>query len=498
MITIGIDIGTTNSAVAYHDGNSAEIIPAADGSRTIPSAVAVLPDGQVLVGEAALHLRGREDVTRWVFTEIKRYIGKDYSEDQTPSWQHAKGEDGLVWWRGPDRLYSTPELYSLIVRSMLDAAEMKILVRPKGVVVTVPAQFTEKQVSETILGVEKAGVDRKNINVRREPTMAAVMAGTTTEKHRFMAVVDLGGGTLDVSIVESGRGDTSVITTKGDPTLGGVCFDERIVDQLCASWMRRNGDDLKTKPYCMDRIEPEAEAAKKRLSTADKTDIKIDHFQINEDGGAGSFDASISQAELEKITEDLIRRAVDLCAECEAEFREVKGDKLRVTEVILIGGQTRMPAVQRAVADYFGKSPNMRVNPEEAVAQGAATIAAEIDKRIALHRTVDRTSAAYGLRNASGLTAVVIKRNTPYPVGQQVLLTTNRDGQEAWTLQVLQGDSFTADMNETVATHHVEVPAGGAGEATVNAIFRVNENGLLEVLAGLEGQEATHVHGESQ
>lgn len=472
--TIGIDLGTTNSCAAYHDGRQAHIIETVDGNRTMPSVVS-LKDGRSLTGRAAKReIHGNADFT---FRSFKRVIGREFNEQEHSSFQMAEGPNGEVWYQGPDRLYSAAELSSYLIKTMLQAAELKLGERPDGVVITHPAGFNERQKAATREAAQKAGIAHSKIHLMQEPAAAALAHGIDMQGFNTVAVYDLGGGTYDIALMRAGKGLNRVLALDGKSNLGGDDFDQRIVEWLLEKWLDDGHEDLMAKPHCMIRVGMAAEDAKIALTTQEQARIFIDNLTAGDDGLVG-MDYTLTRAEFIEMCRDLIDETL---IKTQGAIDKAKITADQVHHVILVGGMTRMPQIRADVAALFGREPRKGIVPEETVARGAATHAAMLDGLIGGSAFINCAAMTTGVRNHNGIMTVGIPKGADLPA-EKMLIIGNRDaGQTACSIHVMQGEEERADDNALVVTVHAEHDPCEEGEASIEVLLKQDKDGALSV-----------------
>lgn len=479
MTTIGIDLGTSNSSVAYHNGQTWEIFEVNAGQTTIPSVVAVAKDGQFLVGHQAKRRLTSTD-PRYVFSNIKRHIGLPYVDGEHYA-QITKGENGERLFKGPDRNYSPEELSAEVLKVLKKAAEQRLGKKVKNAVITVPASFSNNQRLATEEAGRLAGFKRPII--KTEPEAAAVAFGVDQETYAKVVVFDFGGGTFDVVLMEAGRGDMEILRKDGWDSLGGIDFDKATLDELVRRYETDRGFDLKTKPVSIQRLMPLVEEAKQELSQVDATTIEKERAYYDDETGYGpDLNYELSRAEFEALTAHLVDDAMQITRRL---LDEAGVSAREVHKVLLVGGMTHVPAVQKAVADMFGeKKIRMDVSQNLAVCMGAAMIAAEEDGVLkSRSRLKDVTPAAFGLEIEHGKFQQVIPKGAPYETLASVELTTTLDSQTVIPIAVLEGTSPKASENEVIGRYQVPVRTGLEKGPTVEVEFLVDGNGILLVSA---------------
>ena len=474
MIRIGIDLGTTNSCVAFHDGKTLEVIDMADGRKTLPSVVSFMPDGEVIVGSGALEQVKKN--TEFTFQHVKRLMGQPFRDNVNMGPQIAEGPDGGAWLKGRDRLYAPQEISALILKEMKQAAEERIGKKVDGAVIGVPAGFNPKQREATIEAANMAGF--KQVDIEEEPTAAAIAYGLDKDKFRTLAVFDMGGGTFDIAIMEVGRGHHKPLGLPlGHMRLGGINFDQEIANWVVEHHKDETGVDISKKPFTMTLLQESAEESKRTLSRRPKADGRVGFAYTDNDGKPQHVEYQITKEELEDLTEHLVGEALEICASC---LKQADREQAQIDDVILIGGMTRMPMVQGAVQAFFGRKPLKNINPDEAVARGCAIKAAIKDGRIAASHE-ETTDASFGIETATGAFLPVIPRGSPFGTEKSVEVMTARDGQEVMAIGIYQGDELMAAENVQIGDYRHHVPAGHAGESWLRLDWRVGSDGLLTV-----------------
>lgn len=365
---------------------------------------------------------------------------------------------------------------------MLDAAEAKLEERPDGAVITVPANFSEAASQATIEAARLAGLQR--IHLLKEPTAAAMAHGVSRTKFSRLAVYDLGGGTFDIALMDVGKGELTTVETNGSRHLGGADFDARIIQYATGEWAKKY-PDIELVPDALARIRDASEQAKIALSSATQAAISVRYAHTSENGHHHMNEA-LSREQFDLMTADLIERSLATCQQALTAAGRTRAD---IDEIILVGGMTRVPAVQRAVENFFGKKPRKNaINPEEVVAIGAATQAAVLDNR-ARYNLDDKTTFSFGIKAATGSFARVIPKGSSYPTEKTVLVTTHLDEQDTCTVTVMEGEDYRADRNRQVSRMHIPVEVGAAGEATIEVTFTLDANSLLRVDGRIPGGE---------
>ena len=478
---IGIDLGTTNSVVAVMEGGEPKVIPNSEGDRTTPSIVAFTKTGERLVGQTAK----RQAVTNPQNTiySIKRFMGRRANEvsdemKMVPYTVKAQGDHVVVEAQGKD--YTPPEISAMILQKLKQAAESYLGTTVTEAVITVPAYFNDAQRQATKDAGRIAGLDVKRIV--NEPTAAALAYGLDKKKDETIAVYDFGGGTFDISILEVGEGVIEVKSTNGDTHLGGDNIDQRIVDWLIDEFKKDEGLDLRSKgnEMALQRLKQAAEAAKIELSTAMETEINLP-FITADASGPKHLVRKLTRAKLEQLVDDLLQRSLEPCRKAMADAG-VKADQIQ--EVVLVGGQTRMPKIQQLVKELFGKEPHRGVNPDEVVAIGAAVQAGVLAGEVKDLLLLDVTPLTLAIETAGGVATPMIARNTTIPTKKTETFSTFADNQSEVEVHVLQGERSMAADNRTLGKFKLGgiVPAP-RGVPQIEVTFDIDANGILNVLA---------------
>ena len=492
---IGIDLGTTNSCVALLEGDTPAVIPNRGGYKTTPSVVAVTEAGKRLVG----HIAKRQAITNAENTvyAAKRLIGRKWTSPQvknaimTSSYSIVEGPHNDVRIKLRDKTYSVPEISSMVLQEMKVIAEDYLGEPVKKAVITVPAYFNDNQRQATKDAGAIAGLDV--IRIINEPTAAALAYGYGKDVDRTVAVYDLGGGTFDVSILEIGsHGVFKVISTTGDTFLGGEDFDARIIDWLVASFQDEHGIDLRQDRMALQRLRDAAEKAKCELSLTRDTEINLPFIISTGRNEALHLQRTLSRATLEELTGDLIERTVDICRQALTDARMGVRD---VEDVILVGGMTRMPAVQGAVAKFFDREPNKSVHPDEVVAVGAGIQGAALVRDKQEMILLDVTPHALGIMTFGSHFEELIPQNTTVPTARTKTFTTSRDDQTAVKILVLQGESARADENELLGEFILTgLRRAPKGQVEIEVTFEINSDGIVSVQAkDLENGQAQSI-----
>ncbi len=477
---IGIDLGTTNSVVAVMEGGEAKVIPNAEGNRTTPSVVAFTKSGERLVGQVAK----RQSVTNpknTVFS-IKRFMGRKYDEVSEEMkmvpYQVERAENGDVRIAVEGKKFSPPEISAMILGKLKQAAEDYLGEKVERAVITVPAYFNDAQRQATKDAGRIAG-----LNVERlvnEPTAAALAYGLDKKKDQTIAVYDFGGGTFDISILEVGEGVVEVKATNGDTHLGGDNIDQRIIDWLLDEFRKDQGINLGNDPMAIQRLKEAAEKAKIELSSAQETEINLP-FITADAAGPKHLNIKLTRPKLEQLVEDLVSRSIGPCRQA---LKDAGVEPKDIDEVVLVGGQTRMPAVQKLVKDFFGKEPHKGVNPDEVVAIGAAIQGGVLAGDVKDVLLLDVTPLSLGIETLGGVFTKLIERNTTIPTRKSEIFSTAADNQTSVEVHVLQGEREMARDNRTLGKFHlVGIPPAPRGMPQVEVAFDIDANGIAHVSA---------------
>jgi molecular chaperone DnaK len=478
---IGIDLGTTNSVVAVMEGGEPKVIPNEEGGRTTPSVVGFTKSGERLVGQVAK----RQAITNPQNTiySIKRFMGRRYNEvtdemKMVPYKVVQQGDHVAVEAQG--KLYTPPEISAMILQKLKKAAEDYLGSSVTEAVITVPAYFNDAQRQATKDAGKIAGLDVKRIV--NEPTAAALAYGLDKKKDETIAVYDFGGGTFDISILEVGEGVIEVKSTNGDTHLGGDNIDQKIVDWLIDEFKKDEGLDLRAKgnEMALQRLKDAAERAKIELSTALETEINLP-FITADASGPKHLVKKLSRAKLEQLVEDIIQRSIEPCKKAMA---DAGVDASKIDEVVLVGGQTRMPRIQQLVKDLFGKEPHKGVNPDEVVAIGAAVQAGVLSGEVKDLLLLDVTPLTLSIETLGGVATPMIPRNTTIPTKKTETFSTAADSQTEVEVHVLQGERPMAGQNRTLGKFKMSgIPPAPRGVPQIEVTFDIDANGILNVTA---------------
>jgi molecular chaperone DnaK len=484
---IGIDLGTTNSCVAVMEGKKARVIENSEGDRTTPSIVGFTENDEVLVGQAAK----RQAVTNPANTlhAIKRLIGRRFEEDvvqrdiKLVPYRIVKADNGDAWVEARGKKMAPPEVSARVLQKMKKTAEDFLGEKVTEAVVTVPAYFNDSQRQATKDAGRIAGLDVKRII--NEPTAAALAYGMDKKRgDSKIAVYDLGGGTFDISIIEiadvDGEHQFEVLSTNGDTFLGGEDFDKRLIDYLADEFKKDQGMDLRGDPLAMQRLKEGAEKAKIELSSSQQTDVNLPYITADA-SGPKHLNMKLTRAKLESLVDDLIDRTI---GPCKVALKDAGLSAGEIDDIILVGGQTRMPKVQVAVTNFFGKEPRKDVNPDEAVAIGAAIQGGVLGGEVKDVLLLDVTPLSLGIETLGGVMTKLIDKNTTIPTKANQVFSTADDNQSAVTVHVLQGERDVASANKSLGRFDLsDIPPAPRGVPQIEVTFDIDANGILHVSA---------------
>ena len=484
---IGIDLGTTNSCVAVMEGSEPEVISNSEGNRTTPSAVAYTSDNQILVGQAAK----RQAVTNPKNTlfAVIRLVGRKFKDKEVQKdikscpFGIVEAENGDAWVEIEGKKIAPPQVSAEILKKMKKTAEDYLGSKVDGAVVTVPAYFNDSQRKATEAAGKIAGLEVKRII--NEPTAAALAFGLDKlKKDGVIAVYDLGGGTFDISIIEmtnvDGEYQFEVVSTSGDTHLGGEDFDSILIEHLASEFKKESGFDLNTDPMALQRLKEGAEKAKIELSTSEQTEINLPYITADA-SGPKHLVQKLTRAKLESLVGDLVKKSLE---PVKTALKDAKLSPKDIDEVILVGGQTRMPMVQKTVTDFFGKEPRKDINPDEAVALGAATQGAVLSGERSDVLLLDVTPLTLGIETLGGVMTPLIEKNTTIPTNKSQVFSTAEDNQTAVTVHVLQGERKKATDNKSLGQFNLtDIPAAPRGTPQIEVTFDIDANGKIDVSA---------------
>ena len=484
---IGIDLGTTNSCVSILEGGKARVIENAEGGRTTPSVVAYTDDGEILVGQSAK----RQAVTNPTNTlfAVKRLIGRRFEDDVVQKdikmvpYKIVKADSGDAWVQVKDNKMAPPQVSAEVLRKMKKTAEEYLGEPVTEAVITVPAYFNDSQRQATKDAGKIAGLEVKRII--NEPTAAALAYGMDKAKgDRTVAVYDLGGGTFDISIIEiaevDGEHQFEVLATNGDTFLGGEDFDLRLIEYLAEEFKKENGIDLHNDPLALQRLKEAAEKAKIELSSSQQTEVNLPYITADATGPKHLV-VKLSRSKLESLVDELVTRSME---PVKVALKDAGLSASEIDDVILVGGQTRMPKVQQVVADFFGKEPRKDVNPDEAVAMGASIQGAVLSGDVKDVLLLDVTPLTLGIETMGGVATPLIEKNTTIPTKKSQVFSTADDNQTAVTIHVVQGERKQASENKSLGRFDLaDIPPASRGVPQIEVTFDLDANGILNVSA---------------
>ena len=478
---IGIDLGTTNSVVSVMEGGQPVIIPNPEGGRTTPSVVAFTKSGERLVGPLAK----RQAITNPENTvySIKRFMGRRYNEVKGETarfpFKVVEHENGDAWVEVSAKKYSPPEISAMILQYLKQAAESYLGEKVTQAVITVPAYFNDSQRQATKDSGRIAGLEV--LRIINEPTASSLAYGLDKKKNEKIAIYDFGGGTFDISILEIGEGVFEVKSTNGDTHLGGDDLDERIINYVAEEFMKQHNIDIRNDLTALQRLKEAAEKAKTELSSVMETTISLPFIASDKDKSPLHLEMRLTRAKLETLVEDLVQRSIPPCKQALADAKMTPND---INEVILVGGQTRMPKVQQVVKNFFNKEPHKGINPDEVVAIGAAIQAAVLGGEKKDILLLDVTPLTLGIETLGQVMTPIIPRNTTIPTKKSQIFTTAEDNQTAVTVHVLQGERPMANHNRTLGKFDLYgIPPAARGIPQIEVTFDIDADGILHVSA---------------
>ncbi len=482
---IGIDLGTTNSCVAVMEGNEPVVIQNAEGGRTTPSVVAFSKDGERLVGAPAK----RQAITNpdKTVASVKRFMGRMHSEvtgeTKQVAYKVVKGEDGTARVQIEDRKYAPQEISAMVLQKMKQTAEEYLGEKVTQAVITVPAYFNDAQRKATQEAGKIAGLEV--MRIINEPTAAALAYGLDKKDiDQTIAVYDLGGGTFDVSILELGDGVFEVKSTNGDTHLGGDDFDQLIIDFLADEFKKAEGVDLRSDAMAMQRLKDAAEKAKIELSSSQKTNVNLPFITATQDGPK-HLNVDLSRSKFEQLSDALVKRSI---VPCEKALKDAGLSKSQIDQVILVGGSTRIPRIQEAVKEFFGKEPSKGVNPDEVVAVGAAIQGGVLSGDVEDVVLLDVTPLTLGIETLGGVMTPLIESNSTIPTSKSQVFSTAADNQSSVEIHVLQGERAQAAANRTLGRFHLDgIPPAPRGMPQIEVTFDLDANGVINIIAKDKG-----------
>jgi molecular chaperone DnaK len=479
---IGIDLGTTNSCVAVMEGKAAKVVENAEGRNTTPSIVAFTDDGERLVGQPAK----RQAVTNpeRTFFAVKRLIGRRYDDPMVEKdkklvpYKIMRASNGDAWVEADGKSYSPSQISAFVLQKMKETAEANLGQKVTQAVITVPAYFNDAQRQATKDAGKIAGLEV--LRIINEPTAAALAYGLDKQKSGTIAVYDLGGGTFDISILEIGDGVFEVKSTNGDTFLGGEDFDMRLVNYLADEFQKEQGIDLRRDKLALQRLKEAAEAAKIELSSTTQTEINLPYITADQTGPK-HLTMKLTRSKFEALVDDLVQKTVE---PCRLALKDAGLSAAEINEVVLVGGQTRMPKVQEVVKQFFGKEPHKGVNPDEVVAVGAAIQAGVLQGDVKDVLLLDVTPLSLGIETLGGVFTRIIDRNTTIPTKKSQVFSTAEDNQNAVTIRVFQGEREMAADNKLLGQFDlVGIPPAPRGVPQIEVSFDIDANGIVNVQA---------------
>ncbi|KGB27511.1 molecular chaperone DnaK [Candidatus Liberibacter solanacearum] len=483
---IGIDLGTTNSCVAIMDGKNVRVIENAEGTRTTPSMVAFTDEGERLIGQPAK----RQAVTNPCNTiyAVKRLIGQRFADSSVSKdanlipFKIIEGKNGDAWIEAHGKQYSPSQISAIILQKMKETAENFLGEKVDQAVITVPAYFNDAQRQATKDAGRIAGLDV--LRIINEPTAAALAYGLDKKDGKIIIVFDFGGGTFDVSLLEMGDGVFEVKATNGDTFLGGEDFDSCLVEHICDNFQKENGIDLRKDTLALQRLKEAAEKAKIELSSAQQTEINLPFISANS-AGAQHLNMKLTRAQFERLVDHLIQKTIEPCKKCLQDAGLSPND---IDEVVLVGGMTRMPKIQKSVEDFFHKTPSKGVNPDEVVAMGAAIQAGVLQGDVKDVLLLDVTPLSLGIETLGGVFTTLIERNSTIPTKKSQVFSTATDNQSAVTIRIGQGERKMFADNKLLGQFDlVGIPPAPRGMPQIAVTFDIDANGIVQVSAKDKG-----------
>ncbi|RPD37455.1 molecular chaperone DnaK [Candidatus Liberibacter solanacearum] len=483
---IGIDLGTTNSCIAIMDGKNVRVIENAEGTRTTPSMVAFTDEGERLIGQPAK----RQAVTNPCNTiyAVKRLIGQRFADSSVSKdanlipFKIIEGKNGDAWIEAHGKQYSPSQISAIILQKMKETAENFLGEKVDQAVITVPAYFNDAQRQATKDAGRIAGLDV--LRIINEPTAAALAYGLDKKDGKIIIVFDFGGGTFDVSLLEMGDGVFEVKATNGDTFLGGEDFDSCLVEHICDNFQKENGIDLRKDTLALQRLKEAAEKAKIELSSAQQTEINLPFISANS-AGAQHLNMKLTRAQFERLVDHLIQKTVEPCKKCLQDAGLSPND---IDEVVLVGGMTRMPKIQKSVEDFFHKTPSKGVNPDEVVAMGAAIQAGVLQGDVKDVLLLDVTPLSLGIETLGGVFTTLIERNSTIPTKKSQVFSTATDNQSAVTIRIGQGERKMFADNKLLGQFDlVGIPPAPRGMPQIAVTFDIDANGIVQVSAKDKG-----------